>query len=225
MAGEQGFLYEQKINKILKDKGIQPKTFQSAGSDPVAPDGIFVVNGSTYKLEIKLDPSADFGQGSLDYDTVNKKWVLGGAKNVAGNEMRKLLTSVGAAEAANKEWGKFGAPNKFLIETKDFKQGHVDMDYKNFKDFFLDVPIDSVSNYYASKDTYYIQIGGGYGFYSLKEDPAKLGAPKFSPRLKLRIRLKRGGSNPINNYRFTTALQVATKPSRSPLNIELNFKV
>lgn len=220
MAGEQGFLYEQKINKILKDKGMQPATFMSAGSDPNAPDGVFLYKGKEYKLEIKLDPSADFGQGSLDYDLSNKKWILGGAKNAAGEEMRQLLSMVGADDAANKEWGKHGAPNKFLIDTKNFTKGHVEMDYKNFKDFFITVPIDSVANYYASKQTFYIQVGGGYGFYSLKSDPAGLGAPKFSPTLRLRVRLKRGGSFPINNYRFTTALQVASKPARSKFNLE-----
>jgi hypothetical protein len=38
-------------------------------------------------------------------------------------------------------------------------------------------------------------------------DPAKIGCPEFTLKLRLRVRLKRGGSNPINNYRFTTAIQ------------------
>jgi hypothetical protein len=41
-------------------------------------------------------------------------------------------------------------------------------------------------------------------------DPAKIGCPQFTLGLKLRIRLKRGGSMPIYNYRFTTAIQAVS---------------
>ena len=46
---------------------------------------------------------------------------------------------------------------------------------------------------------------------------------KESETLRLRIRTKRGGSNPIYNYRFTTALQVTQKPSRSRYDIDSNI--
>jgi hypothetical protein len=39
------------------------------------------------------------------------------------------------------------------------------------------------------------------------KDIAKLGTEEFKLQLKLRIRIKRGGSIPIYNYRFTTAIQ------------------
>jgi hypothetical protein len=51
------------------------------------------------------------------------------------------------------------------------------------------------------------------------KNPAKLDVPEFNPTLRLRIRLKRGGSTPIYNYRFTTALQ-ATSLVKSSVDLE-----
>ena len=51
------------------------------------------------------------------------------------------------------------------------------------------------------------------------KDIAKLGVPKFNPKLRLRIRLKRGGSIPIYNYRFSTALQ-AVSLNKSDIDLE-----
>ena len=54
----------------------------------------------------------------------------------------------------------------------------------------------------------------------MKSNPANLPIPQFNPKLRIRIRVKRGGSRPIDNYRFTTALQVTTKPSKSPYDLD-----
>jgi hypothetical protein len=120
----------------------------------------------------------------------------------------------------NKKWGAKGAPRKFTVPTPQFKKKDVDYDYQNFKDFFVDIPKDSVAKYYNSKKTYYIQIGG-YGLYHMGSDPANLGTQEFDLQLKLRVRLKRGGSLPINNYRFTTAIQ-AVKGSLSKTTDDLD---
>ena len=92
-------------------------------------------------------------------------------------------------------------------------------DYRRFKDKFLSVPLSSLFNYYAAKNTYYIQIGG-YGMYYMAGNPGNLPVPKFNGSMKLRIRLKRGSATPIYNYRFTTALQVVQKPSISKFDID-----
>ena len=92
-------------------------------------------------------------------------------------------------------------------------------DYRRFKDKFLSVPLSSLFNYYAAKNTYYMQIGG-YGMYYMAGNPANLQVPKFNGSMKLRIRLKRGAATPIYNYRFTTALQVVQKPSISKFDID-----
>ncbi len=219
MAGEQGFLYEGRIHQKLKAKGLVPANFIPAGSDSNAPDAMFIYNGNSHKLEVKLDLKADYGQGSFEYDTNSKTWKLAGAQTSAAEELRSLMKAVGIEAFANKEWGPKGAPNKGTINNKDFTQEMVRSDYLRFTDRFLSIPSSALHSYYGAKSTYYIQIGG-YGLYYMAANPANLPVPQFNPGLRIRIRLKRGGSSPIYNYRFTTALQITSKPPRSAYDID-----
>mgnify|MGYP005703752531 FL=1 len=224
MAGQRGFLYEGRVFNKLKSKNLVPAGVTPAGADASRPDAIFLYNKAQYNLEVKLDLATDYGQGTLDYK--NGAWELGGANTKQAVEMRKILTTVGAVKFANTSWGYQGAPNKGTVENKDITEEMVREDYRRFTDKFLSVPLSSLYNYYAAKNTYYIQIGG-YGMYYMASNPGNLPVPKFNGALRLRIRLKRGGSTPIYNYRFTTALQVTQKPSRSKfdLDTDTNFLV
>ena len=217
MAGQQGFLYEGRVHNKLKAKNLVPKGFKPAGSDPNAPDAMFVRNGVNHKLEVKLDLKADYGQGTLEY--ANGIWRLGGAATPAAEELRGLMRAVGIESFANSQWGPKGQPFKGRVDTAEFTQEMVTSDYQNFKDGFLSIPSSALHSYYAAKGTYYIQIGD-YGLYYMGGNPAGLPVPQFNPGLRIRIRIKRGGSVPINNYRFTTALQITTRPGRSPYNID-----
>jgi hypothetical protein len=202
----KGVLYETEVNRNMKRAKVEKTNFQPAGSDSNAPDAQLTYNKEDYKIEIKLDLNVDFGQGSLEYDLENGKWILGGAKTPAAQQMREFLTAIKVPSLVNKKWGSIGAPRRYTVPTSQFKKKDVDYDYTNFKDFFVKIPKDSVANYYNSKDTYYIQIGG-YGLYHMGSDPANLGTKEFDLELKLRVRIKRGGSMPIYNYRFATAIQ------------------
>ena len=217
MAGQQGFLYEGRIHNKLKAKKLVPPGFTPAGSDANAPDAMFLYGGRSNKLEVKLDLKADYGQGSFVYN--NGIWQLGGAKTAAAEELRGLMRAVGIEAFANKTWGPKGAPNKGTIDPSDFTPEMVSSDYFRFKDAFLTIPSSALHRYYAAKQTYYIQIGG-YGLYYMEANPANLPVPQFNPGLRIRIRLKRGGSSPIYNYRFTTALQITSKPPRSKFDID-----
>lgn len=217
MAGQQGFLYEGRVHNKLKAKNLVPRGFTPAGSDPNAPDAMFIRNGVNHKLEVKLDLKADYGQGTLEYS--NGVWRLGGADTAAAEELRGLMRAVGIESFANSQWGPKGAPFKGNVDTANFTQEMVTSDYQKFKDGFLTIPSSALHSYYAAKGTYYIQIGG-YGMYYMAANPARLPIPQFNPGLRIRIRIKRGGSVPINNYRFTTALQVTTRPGISSYNID-----
>lgn len=207
----KGFLYEEKINRILFKNGAQRKGFKPAGSDSNAPDALLTLKGEDHKVEVKLDTKVDFGQGSLDYNIKTGKWTLGGADTTSAEQMRQFMKMIGVEKEVNKKWGKFGAPRKYTVDTKKFTKKDVDHDYKTFQNFFVDIPGDAVANYYASKNTYYIQIGGGYGLYFMAKNPAGIPDIKqFNLKLRLRVRLKRGGSSPLNNYRFTTAIQAVS---------------
>ena len=100
----------------------------------------------------------------------------------------------------------------------------VTSDYSRFGNRYKVIPSSALHNYYAAKGTYYIQIGG-YGLYYMRSNPLRLPIPQFNPGLKIRLRTKRGGSVPINNYRFTTALQVTTKPGISPHDLDKNLDI
>lgn len=212
MAGKAGFLYEAKIQDIFKKNKIAPAGFRPAGSDPDAPDAMFIYKGKQYKLEIKLDKKVDYGQGSLDYDLKKDKWILGGQNTPAAQHMREFLESLGVLKLvnSNKGWGGLGPPRKFTVPFSQYKKEDVDYDYKHFTDRFIPIPnYRAVADYYNKKQTYYIQIGG-HGLFHMGKDPARIGTTEFKPKLKVRIRLKRGGSNPIYNYRFSTAIQSDT---------------
>ena len=220
MTDNKGIIYEGVINSNLKKYKLQSSGFVPAGSDSNAPDAELLYKGNKHKIEVKLDLNVDFGQGSLDYDLVNNKWILGGATTPSAIQMREFLTAVKVPETVNQVWGPKGPPRKFTVPFSQYKQEDVDHDYKNFTDQFVDIPNDAVARYYNTKETYYIQIGG-YGLYYMGKDPAKLDVPKFTLGLKLRIRLKRGGSFPIYNYRFSTAIQ-AVKGTLSKSTYDLD---
>ena len=217
MAGQRGFLYERSIFNKLKSKGITPRGSEPAGPNPNLPDATFIYEGQPYKLEVKLDLRADFGQGTLNY--VDGVWTLGGADTPEAEEMRRLLESVGTAEFANLEWGKKGIPNKGTVETGNFTQEMVREDYIRFKDGFKIVNKKNIWDYYAAKDTYYIQIGG-YGLYYMAANPANLPIPRFDVTSRLRIRMKPSQSYPVYSYGFKTAILVQTKPQRSTMDLD-----
>ena len=173
--------------------------------------------GRSYNLEVKLDLKTDYGQGTLNYS--GGSWSLGGANTAAADEMRRLLRSVGTEQFANQRWGIHGAPNKGTVMPEQFTQAMVNEDYRKFRDNYLTIPSSALHSYYAAKGTYYIQVGG-YGLYYMQSNPAGLDVPQFKPSLRVRIRTKRGSSIPIYNYRFTTALQVTQRPSKSSVDID-----
>lgn len=202
----KGIAYENKINNLLKEHKIQDENFHGAGSDSNAPDAEIIIANGKYKVEVKLNLKVDFGQGSLDYDANVGKWTLGGSDTESAEQMRKFLTQIKVPELVNEAWGSFGQPKKFTVPLGLYQKSDVDHDYENFKNHFTDVPYNSVADYYNSKNTYYIQIGK-FGFYFMGQDIGNIGVPEFKPELRLRVRIKRGRSKPIYNYRFTTALQ------------------
>jgi len=217
MAGKQGFIYEEKIHNKLKAEGLVPKGFTPARSNPNLPDSQFIFNNIPNNLEVKLNLSTDYGQGTLNY--VNGVWSLGGAETPQAEVLRDLMRGVGIEAFANSEWGPKGEPFKISTPTEQFTSEMVTSDYARFSDRYKVISSSALHNYYAAKGTYYIQVGG-YGLYYMASNPLRLPVPQFNPGLRIRIRTKRSGSIPINNYRFTTALQVTSRPVKSNYDIE-----
>ena len=243
-SGGGGRAYEDFIHSLLKDSDLVPPGFSPAGSRHDQPDFMFYASINPWNTdflelggEAKLDAAADFGQCALDYQ--NGSWVLAGATDAAGLEMKAFLGALGVEEKVNRVWGSAGAPRKLFDQFgnaqtntgRNMLPNDIKHDHDNFKDIMLtdaDAPdMSDLFDYYASKNTYYIQIGGGNaGFYYMKEDPARLNnspvvpVPRLDGSLKLRIRRKPTGSrNEPWKYSFTTAIQVATKPTKSPVDL------
>ena len=182
MAGQRGFLYEGRVFNKLKSKNLVPAGVTPAGPDASKPDAVFKYNNVSYNLEVKLNLETDYGQGTLEYS--QGKWGLGGANTPEADEMRNILNSVGAVQFVNNQWGLMGIPYKGTVMNEQFTPEMVRQDYKRFTDKYLNVPLSSLFNYYAAKNTSYIQIGG-YGMYYMGSNPANLPVPQFNGALRL----------------------------------------
>jgi hypothetical protein len=226
MAGEQGRLYEIKCNKKLLKEGLLPKPLSYyGGSDNTAPDGEFTYKGKNYKVEYKLDMKADFGQATLDYDKKKKSWYVTGKQTKEGLQIQELMKGAGVEALINSRtgWKNSGIPNKFAVDGRVTK-AQAKEDYEAFSNKYVDISKNAVNKYYAKKDTFYIQIGK-YGLYYMEDNPAGLDIPQFLPELRVRMRLKAGGSGLAGadyyNYRFVCALQiVGTGIVKSKYDIE-----
>ncbi len=223
MAENKGTIYEARLCDKMKAALVVQPTFNPAGSDQTATDIVFQTStNANEKLEVKLNMKTDFGQGPLIFK--DGAWQLG---NVQSEEMRRILTMADAVGIATREWGTttpwrdtpgVGGKNGTLTaaQARD--------DYDKHPDRYVDVPTSTVFNYYADKDTYYLQIGGK-GLYYMKENPSQMNVPQFDGTFKLRIRTKKTdrekNSNGIEyNYRFSTALIKKTDPTPSRINLD-----
>jgi len=200
----RGDIYERYIFKELLDSNLTKLQYSPAGADKTKPDTKFLVNGKAYNLEIKLDLNVDFGQGTLRYNFNEFKWEVFSENQ----EMQSILEYFSIDEYANSVWKKI--PNRVGKDDigrdpkpiSKLSSSELSEDRKNFQSKFKRISgKNPIAQYYNSKDTYYIQIGGKFknGFYYMGSDPANLGVPEFKPtETQIRIRNKNG--------RFTTAL-------------------
>lgn len=221
MAGERGFIYENTIFKELLSEGLTTNLYRPAQSETSKSDTAFKIGNTYYNLEIKLNLDVDFGQGTLRYDFNNKKWF----SYAESKKMKELLDYYDISKFANEQWKK--VPNKVGKNDVGGKRRkltpeEIKEDYKNFPDKFLKLfGRNPIAEYYNSKNIYYIQIGGFFGFYYMGKDIAKLGVPEFNPRdQKIRIRRKGSGGG---EYRFTTAFLVGKNITRSDYDIDKNL--
>ena len=188
-------------------------------------DAAFKIKNKFYKLEVKLELSADFGQGTLRYDVDNQTWVT----YAESDTMKKILDQFKIAEFANDEWKSKQVVPQVRYKNLDIskkkpkattllpngKNFHIADDSKDFTDKFKTLTGNKIAEYYNSKDVYYIQIGKNKGFYYLGEDIANLGVPEFNPpNQKIRIRRKGG--------RFSTAITIGTNVPSSLYNLDYN---
>jgi len=224
MSKNRGIIYENYIFNELLKSGLTEKKYRPAGTDKNKPDTKFKVGNTYYNLEIKYDLSADFGQGTLKYNFKDNKWF-----SYSENEkMDDILKYFEIEKFADEKWkkipnrvgkGDIGRDLRPVSKLTDIEKKE---DIKNFPTQYKVIKgSNPIAEYYNSKDTYYIQIGGNLksGFYYMGSDPANLGVPEFKPsETKIRIRNKEG--------RFTTAFILSinsVKKSEYEIDVNPNF--
>ena len=209
MGFNKGDTYEEKIVNILKERGFTLQSFHRAGASACDPDAIFIHKGKEFKLEIKKDLSADYGQKKINW---NKKDGWSWAKD---DFVTRMYTNQGMIDYLNK---KKLLPNRYTYDQDEITPKLRNDDQKAFEDK-LPIDIDLLYEFYAEHDVYYMQVGK-YGFYHLKKDIAQLGIPQFRCDMKLRFRAKVHHSEPAYKYSFFAVLKIQKRPERSPFDIE-----
>lgn len=202
----RGIRYEDRINNILKSKGLQPLDFLPGGATD-APDGIFSYKERFYPLEMKRDLSADFTQIELRWNKNVGFYYSTKSKNrkfIPFLEKEKFLDQI------NSQWTK--TPRKFTVQNIGSKEHNLDLD--NFPDTWKKVRINKIEEFYNSKSPpiHYIQIGTR-GFYYMGKDIIGLKVPRLNGRTLLRARVKTRDSSE-HKYGFLVAIKLrSVKPS------------
>jgi len=240
MASQKGFMYEANAFRELKKRNIAFGT-GPAGSTSDKPDLEIKKandkNGSTATgVELKISPTA---AGSLVMKYYNDSWDYGevGLDDekiflYSLGEEYKLLQNMNKSGSYGKDWrGK--EPHlqndergkKIIVNAKDKRDAYA-KDIEQFggqNEIKIPIKAKSISDYYNTKKTYYMNVGT-HGFYLLnKKDPMQFNKslstkiPDFgdsaAATIRVRAQYKGGG-----DYQFVMTLEFKSV-SKSPYNI------
>ena len=197
----KGIRYEDKINKILKEKGFQSITTKSGGASD-APDGFFWYNKEKYPLEIK-GIGADFAQIELRWEKEKGFFYSEESKN---EHFGKFLLEGEKSflNIINETW--IGEPRKFVSNKKSEIDRNYDLDH--FNDIKEGIDVSYIEHFYNSKSPpiHYVQIESK-GFFYLGKDILKLGVPRINGEPYLRARVKTR-STTKNTWGFLVAIKM-----------------
>lgn len=209
MGYNKGDNYEQNIFDLLHLRKLLVLNSTRGGAGN-STDIKFLHSLQENNLEVKLDLEADYGQKMLKWDNGIWSWCV-------DDSVTSFYTSVGVLDIIN---NKNFIPNRYSIPKHEITAQQKNQDQKAFEDK-VEIDINSLYDFYGSKNCYYIQIGG-YGLYHLKQDILALGTPQFNCKMKLRLRAKTIHSTPIYKYGFYAVLKVDKqgKPQKSCYDIE-----
>ena len=225
----EGDKYEDKITKILIDKKILPGGYMRAGASDKT-DIDFIFNNKNFNIEIKADENADYGQKFLGWKK-DDGWTWSKNDNVTEmySKMKIIETYIDNSFI----------PRRFKKAKLQIKQEDKRYDQKKFEKSNIEIPLNTLFEYYAEKKCFYIQLQN-YGFYYMKEDINNLGIPQFDGVISLRLRAKtiysterkqkknvQGKTITINtgkptpwNYSFLAVIKMSKKPTPSNKDVE-----
>tara|TARA_Y100000389_G_scaffold173814_1_gene183273 strand:- start:129 stop:593 length:465 start_codon:yes stop_codon:yes gene_type:complete len=130
-------------------------------------------------------------------------------------------------------------PRKFTKEKLLITKEDKIYDQKKFEKPNIEIPLNTLFEYYAEKKCFYIQLQN-HGLYYMKDDINNLGVPQFDGTISLRLRAKtiysterkrkkndQGKFITINtgklthwNYNFLGVIKMSKKPTPSNRDIE-----
>jgi hypothetical protein len=225
----KGDKYEDKITKILINKQLLSKDYKRAGASDKT-DIDFIFDKKNFNIEIKADENADYGQKYLKWNKDNG-WTWSKNDNVIEmySNMKIIETYIDSSFIPRKF-----TKEKLLITNKDKVY-----DQKKFEKPNIEIPLNTLFEYYAEKKCFYIQLQN-HGLYYMREDINNLGVPQFDGAISLRLRAKtiysterkrkkndKGKFITINtgkptpwNYNFLGVIKMSKKPSPSNKDIE-----
>jgi hypothetical protein len=218
MGFNKGQLYERKLFKELKDAGKIPSKINNI--EQIPGQDITVENRfGTSGLEIKLNLSAAFGSGTLKFDNSPNKlpWVLTESselddENTSKEIMRSIARKYKLTDKVNKKWyldnDKYYPlyleeekinPFKNVIKIPRDKRGKQDLEA--LSEIKIRCSYSDIADYYTSKGSYYIQIGGKGLYWFGGEDPLNISnnLKLFAPsETFIRVRVQPKGSGKYN---------------------------
>jgi len=224
MGYNTGDSYEEKIFDICDQKGIIPLGSHRAGASAEDADLVFLHLNNFFKLEIKNNQNPDYGQRRIHFDPANKTWSW--ARKDRVTDFYQALNLVQHIDPHyHPTWYKKRAKNLNGIfrEVEPYSMNDFKFDQRSFENPNIPIPTQALFNYYAHRNTFYIQIEGS-GFYHLQEDIALLGTKQYDGTLTMRFRVKHAGhgKNPPHACQFMGVLKQDRVPSFSRFNIEEN---
>jgi hypothetical protein len=240
---QQGFKYEKNVASFLKKKGLVDSRFNPAGATSKSADLEMLWKKKKINVELKITAASG---GSLVLKWTNGKWHF---DDVSGNPEKQFLAdlakSSGALAKVNKKWVGIPAKHANINSTKKEekmlamrlknaksraeKDAIIASEQQKFSEINEELDGSVISEYYAMKDTYYVNIGTN-GFYRFgKSDPAGVNencskkgiplVPSFGEaanvKYRARVQAKGGG-----NFQYTFELSFSVPKSKnSPYNI------
>lgn len=240
---QQGFKYEKNVASFLKKKGLVSPDFNPAGATSKSADLEMLWEKKKINVELKITAASG---GSLVLKWTRGKWHF---DDVSGNPEKQFLAdlakSSGALAKVNKKWvdipikhanvNSVNKSEKMLAlrlknaKTRAEKDAIIESEQRKFPEINEELDGSVISEYYAMKDTYYVNVGtnGFYRFGTL--DPAGINkncsakgiphVPSFGDaanvKYRARVQAKGGG-----NFQYTFELSFSVPKSKnSPYNI------
>ena len=207
LIAESGLNYELEVYELLKNIYVSPageyfrydlntqdvKEITNTNKKHDLVCNYFISEDSKCRkipIELKKYRTPDWSQISIEYDEHNKCWVPHSTSKVCKANKDLLAPFIKNMSMYNNKNPIFYSKTFKVAEWGKYKEENPDL----VKDYYIDIPNDTIKKLYANTGCYYIQVSDGYGLYHLGNDIYGFGVPEFICEQVLRIRVKRCGT-------------------------------